>query len=265
MPGMTTPRHVPTPQQVREQQTADAERRTAAKKAALAQTAAKVAGTQITTTPGPSVPAVDDGRTPVQHYIDAIAPSSIAGRLIKFSKAGAFVIAEAEEEINLDEDFVAMCDETLVGWIKFNDEAPPDRHMGILYDGFIMPHRETLGDLDPAEWPLGLSGAPVDPWQHQIMLVLMKPGTHELFTFATTSTTGRRAIGSLLRHYDRLRRSDPGLYPVVRLKPSGFNHRDPKIGWVATPSFAVVGQAPKASATIPDTSPAADLNDEIPF
>jgi hypothetical protein len=100
---------------------------------------------------------------------------------------------------------------------------------------------------------------------HQVCLVLQTPGTHELFTYATTSKTGRRAIGNLLRHYDRMRRKDVDHYPVVRLKSSGFNHRDPRIGFVPTPLLAVVGTAPKASAAIPDTSPAADLNDQIPF
>ena len=49
----------------------------------------------------------------------------------------------------------------------------------------------------------------------------------------------------------------------MKLKPGGFNHR--KVGWVATPVFAVVGRVPRDSAAKPDTSMAADLNDEIPF
>ena len=81
----------------------------------------------------------------------------------------------------------------------------------------------------------------------------------------TSSISGRRAIGNLLRHYDRLCKSHPDAYPIVRLKPSGFNHRDPRVGWVHTPQFVVVGRAPKASAAKPDSSPSADMNDSIPF
>jgi hypothetical protein len=44
----------------------------------------------------------------------------------------------------------------------------------------------------------------------------------------------------------------------------GFQHRDERVGWVATPVFAVVGRTPKDSAAKPDTSLAADMNDEIP-
>ena len=203
-----------------------------------------------------------DTRTEVEKYVDEIAPSFIAGKLIKFSKEGKFVIAETGDEISADEDFVALCDETLIGWIKFVDDAPPEQHQGLLYQGFVKPARESLGNLDEDEWPEGLDGKPADPWQHQICLVLQSPTTQELFTFATSSQTGRRAVGNLLRHYDRMRRSES--YPVVRLQPSGFKHKDERVGWVHVPSFAVVGLTPKNSPSVPDTSPAADMDDEIP-
>src|SRR5262245_16316182 len=57
----------------------------------------------------------------------------------------------------------------------------------------------------------------IDPWQHHIYLVLQNGATGELFTFATSTDTGRRAAGNLLRHYDRLTRTHPDMYPVVRL------------------------------------------------
>jgi hypothetical protein len=207
-----------------------------------------------------------DTRTPEERYIDEIAPSAIAGQLVKFSKEGKFVVSETEQEISPDEDFVALCDETLMGWIKFSDDdAPPTRYQGLLYQGFVMPERKSLGDLDQSEWPQGLSGQPEDPWRHQVCLVLQEPRTQALYTFVTSSLTGRRACGNLLRHFDRLRRSDPDSYPIVRLKPSGFNHRDERVGWVHTPSFVVVGRTAKNSAAVPDTSPAADMSDQIPF
>jgi hypothetical protein len=223
-------------------------------------------GGALATRPTTSAPAVSDTRTPQQKYLDEIAPSSFVGALVKFSKEGKFVIAESGEEISPDKDFIALCDEVLVGWIRFREQGgPPDRVMGLHYDGFVMPERETLGDLDESAWPVGLSGAPADPWQHQINLVLQDRDVLELYTFATSSATGRRAVGNLLRHYERLRKSNPDDYPIVRLKPGGFNHRDPRVGWVATPTFAVVGRAPKASAAKPDSSPSGDMDDEIPF
>jgi hypothetical protein len=219
------------------------------------------------TRPAANIPAVPDTRTPQQRYLDEIAPSSFVGALVKFGKDGKFVVSESNEAISPDKDFIALCDETLVGWIKFNGQGePPDRVMGLYFDGFVMPERETLGDLDQRDWPAGLDGQPADPWQHQICLVLQDRELLELYTFCTSSVSGRRAIGNLLRHYERLRRSDPDVYPIVRLKPGGFNHRDPRVGWVNTPTFAVVGRAPKASAAKPDSSLSADMEgDSIPF
>ena len=49
--------------------------------------------------------------------------------------------------------------------------------MGLLYDGFVMPPRESLGDNEAGEWDLGLDGQPADPWQHAQYLVLQR-GRH---------------------------------------------------------------------------------------
>lgn len=103
-------------------------------------------------------------------------------------------VAETGDELSPDDDFIALSDETLIGWIKFGAEGElPERHQGLLYQGFVMPPRESLGDTDEGPWPEGLSGQPADPWQHQVCLVLQSPVTQELFTFSTTSQTGRCA------------------------------------------------------------------------
>jgi hypothetical protein len=134
-----------------------------------------------------------------------------------------------------------------------------------VYKGFVMPKRESLGDLDPTQWPQGLSGQPSDPWQHQMSMVLQNTDTQALYTFSTSSQTGRRAVTNLMAHFNRMQTRDPDAYPVVRLKPSGFEHKDSRVGFVHTPSFVVVGRAPKNSAAKPDTSIEADMNDALPF
>jgi hypothetical protein len=210
--------------------------------------------------------ALPDTRNSVQRYLDEIAPANVVGRLIKFTKQGVFATADDEQAISGEAPFIALCDETLLGWIRFNGEhTPPTRIMGLLYDGFIMPPRESLGDLDQTQWQQGLSGRPEDPWQHQMCLVLQAAETRELFTYVTTSITGRRAVGNLLKHFNRMNRTGANEVPVVKLKTGGFNHRDERIGWVSTPGFAVVGRVPRDSAATPDTSIAADMDDSIPF
>ena len=247
-----TPRKIPTPAEINAKQKAEAVHSTARPPAVTSGPRRQLA---------PATPA--NSR---QQYIDAIAPNAIAGRLVKFDKTGTFVTTDDGTEIDPERDFVALADETQIGWIKFSgDDAPPERIMGLLYDGFVMPERETLGDDDPSQWALGLSGLPEDPWLHQINLVLEDRTSHELYTFSTTSKTGRRACGNLLRHFDRIAKQGADAYPVVRLRPGGFQHRDDRIGFVAVPNFAIVGSAPKRSATRPDSSPAADMQDQIPF
>jgi hypothetical protein len=215
---------------------------------------------------GTPVAMPPDNRSEVEKYVDEIAPSAIAGQMVKFSKDGKFVVSETDEEIGPDEDFVALCDETLTGWIRFNGEGEqPTRAQGLLYNGFIMPSRASLGDLDERQWAAGLSGAPEDPWHHQICLVLQSPRTQALYTFVTMNVTGRNGVGKLLNHFNRLRRNDPNSYPVVRLKPSGYMSKKKGVGWVHTPSFQIIGRAPKNSAVVPDTHPAADMGDQIPF
>jgi hypothetical protein len=243
-----------TPEQVRAQQKADAEKDLAQIKAALPAMATNAAVT------------VSENRSEVQRYVDDVAPASIAGRVIRFHKEGKFITPDDDTAIGDDVDFIALVDETLIGWIRFNGEgAPPDRVAGLLFDGFISPPRSSLGDDDEAKWNIGLNGRPEDPWQHQINLVLQRVDTRELFTYSTSSVTGRRAIGLLLRYYDRLRRSNPDSYPLVRLKVGGFQHRDDRVGWVKTPVIAVVGRTPKDGAAKPDSSIAADMNDELPL
>lgn len=255
-------RKPPTPEEIVTQQRRDAERAKQQKAAARAVTVKPAA-------PPPAV-APTDTRTPEQQYIDEVAPSSIVGRLVKFDKNGRFVVSDTGEPIDDTVDFFALCGDVQIGYVKFSKEEgePAKRRMGLLYDGFRMPDRESLGDTDASLWEPGLSGEPEDPWLHQQNLVLQRVDTRELFTFSTTSKTGRRAVGNLLRHYDRMRRTTPDDVPVVRLKAGGFQHKDDRIGWVATPLFVVVGRAPRDDAarpeTVPpDTTPGGDMNDSL--
>jgi hypothetical protein len=270
-------KHIPTSVQIQKEQTERADREREARLAAGRKVVAQQRG-EVGVTPqgngGAVVPvgkadvALPDARTPQQAYLDEIAPSGIVGRLLKFGKSGTFVAADTDEAVDPEQAFTALCDQVAIGFQKFQEGAPPTRHMGLLYGDppFIMPKREGLGDNDPSAWPLGLDGQPQDVWAHTIFLPLQKgDGSAELFTFSTSSRTGRRAVGNLLRHYDRLRRTHPDDYPIVKLKAGGFAHRDERIGWVATPTFAVCGRAPRDSVAQPDASPGADMSDEIPF
>jgi hypothetical protein len=223
--------------------------------------------TTVATTKAPST-AVTGAATNQEYrsrYMDETAPASIAGRMVKFTKDGDFITHDDGQPLPESAEFVALTDQTLIGWVKFNGEGePPDRVMGCLYGDFVMPARETLGDLDQKKWELGLDNQPADPWQHHQYLVLQDTSTSELFTFVTSSKTGRRAVVTLLRHYDRMRNNHPDELPVVRLRKGGFTHSDSRVGWVNTPVFVVCGRAPSDSVAKPDTSISTFINDELP-
>jgi hypothetical protein len=95
--------------------------------------------------------------------------------------------------------------------------------------------------------------------------VLQRGDTGELFTFTTSSKTGRRAVGNLLHHFNRMQKTNADMFPVIKLKTGGYDHKDPRVGWVNTPVFAVVGRAPRDSAAKPDSSLRGDMDDEIGF
>jgi hypothetical protein len=197
-------------------------------------------------------------------YLDDVAPSGIAGRGFKF-KDDWYVTTDDGKRMPENAEYLCLADECMVGWIKFNGPGEmPDKVMGLLFDGFEMPTRESLGDLDPSKWEAGLNGQPADPWQHQQMVVFQDRASSELYTFTTSSVTGRKAVGTLLRHYDRMRRTHPDDLPTVRLGVGGFKHKDARVGWVSVPLFVVTGRAPKSGAAKPEPL-AQILDDKIPF
>jgi hypothetical protein len=267
-----------TTEEVLRQQKADATRdrqhkqkmqtQPAAGKPVLQSTAAKPTpqSTAVAPRSATTLPAAPDDRTNVQRYLDEVAPSMIVGALLKFSKEGKFVVNDTAEEIGPDEDFTVLADQTLVGHTKFSqDGEPPERMMGLLYEGFTVTPEAELPDRDQTQWPIGLSGAPEDPWKHMIYLVLERCATHELYTFVTQSKSGRRAAGNLLRHFDRMRTKHPNEYPVVRLKTGGFQPRDQRLPWTHVPVFVAVGRTPVDSTAKPDTSLRGEMSDEIPW
>jgi hypothetical protein len=191
-------------------------------------------------------------------YLEEVCPSSISGRLVKF-KDGVFYTTDDGKPVDKDAEFILLATETLVGWIRFNGEGQaPDRRMGLLFDGFEVPTRPSLGDTDETQWEVGLNGLPADPWSHQHCIVLQNTTTHELFTFTTTSVTGRRAVGDALKHFMRMQRTAPGELPIVRLGTGGFNHKDSRVGFVEVPKFIITGRTSKTGAAKPEMSDSLD-------
>src|SRR5262249_54838034 len=175
--------------------------------------------------PAAKTTALANGGSPVSAYLSAHGVG-MSGQFFKFSKDGKFRKTSDEEEIPEGTNFVVIYDQIQGGWIKFMGKGnPPERKQGSLFEGFVPPARETLGDLDESEWEVGLSGKPADPWQMQLLLPLQNVETGELFVFNTSSITGRRAVDGLIAMCARMQRTEPNDYPVVKLRVSGYQHR----------------------------------------
>src|SRR5262249_27276931 len=125
--------------------------------------------------PSTAVAVKDRNSDYLQRYLDA-TPSPAPGRIIGLSKDGKIVFRDDQTQVP-DHIYAVLDEETLVGWIKFNEGEQPDRHMGLIAEGFVPPSRESLGDLDEAAWPEGINGGAEDPWKMQIAIVLQDTET----------------------------------------------------------------------------------------
>jgi hypothetical protein len=139
-----------------------------------------------------------------------------------------------EEEVPLGTKYVAYIDELVCGFIKFNEDAAPDLHLGkVKFGKDKLPKRHDCGDLDEDEWEIGDDGNPVDPWQ-EIMQLPLSPVDRigELVVFSAIGTGGARsAVADLCGVYDRSPRH--GLLPIIALGTRSYKHK--KYGTVHVP------------------------------
>ena len=86
----------------------------------------------------------------------------------------------------------------------------------------------------------------------------------ELYLFATTSITGRNAVGRVIDECRKMQRRDPDNYPIIKLALGSFQHRDERVGRVVVPAFPRIGKAPISDMAAATTSVADDMDDGIP-
>jgi len=138
------------------------------------------------------------------------------GEFIKFSKDAKFERISDGEEIKVGTKLICVFPETQHGWVKFNGAGqPPTRHMGGMFNGYVPPSRGELGDDDPTLWEVGLSGKPQDPWKAQALLPLKEVDGDRLYIFQTSSTTGLRAVASLISECKQMAKREPDIYPSL--------------------------------------------------
>jgi hypothetical protein len=195
------------------------------------------------------------------------SPGGIAiGPISKFDgKDGKFVTLADGAEVPQGKARVLLADFVWAGLRRFYGEGEPPGHAGGLLfgEGYRRPARSELDDPDPSFWPSGkFSGQPEDPWRECVYLPLEDRETGEVGTLVMSGATQIIAADGLLQHYRNARRRFPDQYPVVQLAVGRYKHR--KFGMLPKPMFKLVGMVAKDTVAAPDTSLAADMNDEIP-
>lgn len=214
------------------------------------------------------------------------------GTPLKFAKGdwSKVVIEDGEKvevEIGATETFIVDPLSHASGWVKWLDGKPAGRiGPGRLVDGFILPARNRLGDLEESDWPIR-GKQHEDPWQEAHQLTVKDTADGNLLTWVTPSWGGRKAIGNFLKAYLAEAKHHPGLYPVAMLAsreemsadygkvqkpvlkivdwaafgdgaaPAGSPSLAPTVLLPAPPDFAAKG---KKAVTVGD-----EMDDEIPF
>ena len=154
----------------------------------------------------------------------------------------------------------------VTAWVHWKDGKPTHK---ITHTGQTHPYREDMGDLDQAEWPIGIGGTPSDPHKDTRYVYLINLRSGKTYTFITDTIGGRQAVGELKDAIGIVRQARPGALPVVQLATGSMKSR---YGMRPKPSFEIVewrGGTPAAPAQAPQQierhAASDELNDQVPW
>jgi RecA-family ATPase len=141
------------------------------------------------------------------------------GVFIKFAKDGVYRKQADDAQIPTGTEVAIVYDEIRVGWIKFLEKGQqPERKMGPVFSGFVPSGREELGDLDEAQWEIGLSGKPTDPWQFQVLVPMHDTKNGEMYIFGNRAAEERQVNERIAAAYHNLFEKDydptTGVIPI---------------------------------------------------
>ena len=184
------------------------------------------------------------------------------GALLKFSKGHYFV---GTDEIPIGREYIARVQHWVRGWVKFKGGALVESRVGRVADGYIVPPRDQLDELDETKWENDPAGNPKDPWCQQSYLPLEDIESGEIVTFVSGSSGGRGAISKLCgraaKHLASMGQ------PRVNLAVESYKHR--AFGRIEKPSFIITGwtndNPQPAAPNFGAVSGNNGFSDEIPF
>jgi hypothetical protein len=176
-------------------------------------------------------------------YGNSMTRMTFPGDLLTFSKFGDFNAGRDKDEVPLGTRVVVHVPTMLIGYVRWEDNKPIDYQMGLLHEGFVPPKRDELGYLDKSQWETYEDGGAKDPWQFSNQVVMTSVEDDDIvYTFTTSSKTGRSALGMVVKAYGHHIRQAPDEYPAVELQRDSYHDR--RFGEVRIPVFEIFGWVP---------------------
>jgi hypothetical protein len=105
---------------------------------------------------------------------------------------------------------------TAAAWVKWGGNRPIETR--IRRPGETLPERNELGDLDENNWEAGPDGKKKDPWQNTRYCYFVNPETASIYTYSTSSWSGRGAVIGLADQIARMRTARPGSLPIIEFE-----------------------------------------------
>lgn len=183
------------------------------------------------------------GGNPLLEYADAIAPSFVVGKLLKFAK-GDYLAGADGQEVAMGTVMIVAADELMVGWVRWVGGKPAEQLLVRINDGQKPLRREQLGFVDKTQWEIDNSGKPRDPWQFTNYLP-MADEAGELYTFSSGSKGGLGAIGNLLRRYVQQQKKNDAVFPKIKLGTDTYPHQNKEYGRIKVPVLEPAGWVSK--------------------
>lgn len=200
-------------------------------------------------------------------YANHVAGSKIVGSLLTFHQSFGWQYNDEDSEkvaLEAGTQLLAVMPVLQVGWQKWDGTRPAGDEFGLPAEGYRIPDRASLGDSDESTWAPDKEGSPRDPWQETALLPLVDPKTKKVFTYSTSSWSGRGAVGGLLKEFAAHVRQKPNELPILTLGSGVKKSRDPEIGRYKVPLLKIVGWTDgKAAMALLDHQPSGNGGVEL--
>lgn len=166
-----------------------------------------------------------------------------ADLLLFNGKTGEWSHARDQIELPIGTEVVAIVDQGMRGFVRFDDGTPRHRLLPIWPTPDLHALRQQLGDLDPALWlERDAKNNPQDPWRpaRQVPVILLK--TLDCLVYSTSSFGGVVAVSQLNRAVQAARRDPTNMdaLPIVALDAKSYTHPTKSFGKIFSPVLDVV-------------------------